>query len=426
MPAEYTFRRYLHQFERKDGKKMKTEWKKYIKAGTTVFVLFLLMYYWARIEQFGSIILYSLTPLFGGFLIAYIINIPMSFFERVIFPEKKIKPWMLKIKRPVCIVLSVLALLALIFLVTTLIVPELVLCVELIADELPPIIEGVYENLDNKYGISETFKDKIADSLGGSINWESAVEKAIDFVINGLGGAIGSVFTVISSVFSTIFLSFVSMVFALYLLAGKEKLCKQLNILMQTCVNARVNKALYNVSSVANQSFRMFIVGQCMEAVILGVLCMIGMLIFRFPYATMIGTLVGFTALIPVAGAYIGAAIGAFMVFTSDSFIKAVLFIVFIVVLQQIEGNLIYPKVVGASIGLPGIWVLAAITVGGAFFGIPGMLISVPVFATAYKLIRSGVAAKKEKMEVRENLDSQENLDSVAIGEALKGLEETQ
>ena len=376
---------------------MKTEWKKYIKAGVTVFILFLLMYYWTRIEQLGSVFLYSIAPLLGGFLIAYIINIPMNFFERIIFPEKKIKPWMNKIKRPLCIVLSVLSLVALIFLVATLIIPELVMCVELLADELPPIIEQMYKNLDNQFGISDAFEQKFEESLGGSIDWESTVEKALDFVVNGLGGVMGSVVTIISSVFTTIFSVFVSMVFAVYLLVGKEKLCRQLNTLMQTFVNTKANKVLYNILSVANQSFHMFIVGQCMEAVILGVLCIIGLLVFGFPYATMIGTLVGFTALIPVAGAYIGAAIGAFMVFTADSFVKAMLFIVFIVVLQQIEGNLIYPKVVGSSIGLPAIWVLAAITVGGAFFGILGMLISVPVFATVYKLVKNGVAAKNQK-----------------------------
>lgn len=142
------------------------------------------------------------------------------------------------------------------------------------------------------------------------------------------------------------------------------------------------------VFCVVDDCFHRFIVGQCTEAVILGLLCMIGMNIFGFPYATMIGTLIGFTALIPIAGAYIGAAVGAFMVFTADSFLKAVLFVVFIVILQQLEGNLIYPKVVGASIGLPGIWVLAAITIGGAIGGIFGMLLGVPIAASIYKLVR--------------------------------------
>ena len=131
-------------------------------------------------------------------------------------------------------------------------------------------------------------------------------------------------------------------------------------------------------------------VGQCTEAVILGLLCMGGMMLFRFPYASMVGTLVGFTALIPVAGAYIGAGVGAFMIFTSSP-LQALLFLIFIGILQQLEGNLIYPKVVGSSIGLPGIWVLAAVTVGGGVLGIGGMLLAVPLTATLYQMLRSDV-----------------------------------
>ena len=136
---------------------------------------------------------------------------------------------------------------------------------------------------------------------------------------------------------------------------------------------------------VLNQSFHSFIVGQCTEAVILGLLCMGGMLLLRLPYAAMIGCLVGFTALIPIAGAYIGAVVGAFMIFTVSP-VKAVIFIVFLVALQQLEGNLIYPRVVGSSIGLPGVWVLAAVTVGGGVLGIGGMLLGVPIAAAIYQL----------------------------------------
>ena len=139
---------------------------------------------------------------------------------------------------------------------------------------------------------------------------------------------------------------------------------------------------------VASDTFSSFIVGQCTEAVILGVLCIIGMSIFRFPHAVMIGTLVGATALIPIIGAYVGAIVGAIMVLTQGGFIQMLLFIVFIVVLQQIEGNLIYPKVVGTSVGLPGIWVLAAVTIGGSLHGVFGMLIGVPLAATIYRLLR--------------------------------------
>ena len=152
-----------------------------------------------------------------------------------------------------------------------------------------------------------------------------------------------------------------------------------------------------------NGCFRRFLVGQCTEAVILGLLCMAGMLLFRFPYATMVGALIGFTALIPVAGAYIGAGVGAFMIFTVSP-VKALLFLVFIVVLQQLEGNLIYPKVVGSSIGLPGIWVLAAVTVGGGILGIFGMLLAVPLAAACYQMVREDV--RKRTASLPEDIPS--------------------
>ena len=149
---------------------------------------------------------------------------------------------------------------------------------------------------------------------------------------------------------------------------------------------------------IANDCFHKFIVGQCTEAVILGSLCMVGMLVLRLPYAPMIGALVAFTALIPIVGAFIGAGVGAFLILmVSPS--KAVIFLVFIIVLQQIEGNLIYPRVVGSSMGLPGIWVLAAVTVGGGVMGIPGMMIGVPLMAVIYKLVKENInEAKFEKL----------------------------
>ena len=162
---------------------------------------------------------------------------------------------------------------------------------------------------------------------------------------------------------------------------------------MKTYLGETALNRLVYVSRTVDNSFHSFIVGQCLDAVILGALCIIGMTVFRFPYAMMIGCLVGFTALIPIAGAYIGAAVGAFMIFTVNP-LQALLFVVFLVVLQQLEGNLIYPKIVGASIGLPGIYVLAAITVGGGVMGIPGMLLGVPVTAALYQMLKANMAKR--------------------------------
>lgn len=158
------------------------------------------------------------------------------------------------------------------------------------------------------------------------------------------------------------------------------------------------NKITY-VLSIMNDCFRKYIVGQCTEAVILGLLCIIGMLILQLPYATMIGALIALTALIPVAGAYIGAVVGAFMILTVSP-IKALFFLIFLVVLQQLEGNIIYPKVVGSSLGLPGIWVLAAITVGGGIMGIFGMLIGVPIVAAIYRIVKNDVNKSADPAEL--------------------------
>jgi predicted PurR-regulated permease PerM len=202
-----------------------------------------------------------------------------------------------------------------------------------------------------------------------------------------LAGVVGEAFDIL-----------LGLVISIYLLSGKEKIASQIIRFEKCYIKLSGRKKFNHIVSTLKDSFENFIVGQCKEAIVLGVLCTLGMWIFRFPYATMIGALIGFTALIPVAGAYIGGAVGAIMILT-ESPVKALLFIVFLIVLQQIEGNLIYPKVVGESIGLPGFYVLAAATIGGGVMGIPGMLIGVPLAAAAYKLIGEDI---EEKLTAKE------------------------
>ena len=197
-----------------------------------------------------------------------------------------------------------------------------------------------------------------------------------------------STVNIVSGIGSGVVSFFIALVFGIYVLAYKEKLSYQVHKIIRSYLKPKAENVIYYICHVASETFSNFIVGQCTEAVILGTLCIIGMSIFRFPYAVMIGTLVGATALIPIIGAYVGAIVGAIMVMTQGGPIQALLFIVFIIVLQQIEGNLIYPKVVGSSVGLPGIWVLAAVTIGGSMNGIFGMLLSVPLAATLYRLLK--------------------------------------
>jgi predicted PurR-regulated permease PerM len=211
--------------------------------------------------------------------------------------------------------------------------------------------------------------------------------------MTGVGGAAKVAVTAVSSVFSTVVTMFLAIVFAIYLLAGKEKLGAQFVRLSRTYLGEKVTSRVLYILRVLDDSFHSFIVGQCTEALILGAMCFLGMMIFGFSNALTISIMVGFTALIPIAGAYIAAVVGAFMLFV-ESPLSALLFLVFLVVLQQIEGNLIFPRVVGESIGLPGVWVLAAVTVGGGVMGIPGMLIGVPLASAVYRLVERDVRAR--------------------------------
>ena len=187
----------------------------------------------------------------------------------------------------------------------------------------------------------------------------------------------------------------VGVIFAIYLLSAKERLANQADRIMRAYLKPPVRKKILYVAGVVHETFSNFIVGQCAEAVVIGSLCTLGMFALRLPYAVMTGVVIGVTALIPVVGAYLGAAVGAFMVFTVNP-VQSVMFLAFLVLLQQIEGNLIYPRVVGSSIGLPGIWVLAAVTVGGGILGIGGMLLGVPLAASAYKLLGAAVGKRLE------------------------------
>ena len=325
-------------------------------------------------------------------MIAYILNILMGFYERKL-PDLG-KPGTTKLRRPLCMLLAFLTLALVVVLLFSMIIPELINCLQLILEKLPGALRTAYTWMDENFNISAYLTDQNIISTLENLNIQETAKKIVTALMSGVGGAMGSIVSGVSSVVSAIATAFIALVFSIYLLLGKETLAAQITRLVKTYLgDSALNKLLY-VSRTVDNSFHSFIVGQCLDAVILGALCIIGMTIFRFPYAMMIGCLVGFTALIPIAGAYIGAAVGAFMIFTVNP-LQALLFVVFLVVLQQLEGNLIYPKIVGASIGLPGIYVLAAITVGGGVMGIPGMLLGVPVTAAAYQLIKNNMAAKE-------------------------------
>lgn len=362
--------------------------KKIIRIGFTAFLFYLVIYYWSVISGFLGLAVSASIPLFLGIAIAYIINILMCFYERFFFP--KAKRDIRTIRRFSCIILSLATIVLIVATVVTIVIPEFLSSIELLVKEVPVVLNKAYVWIINNEEI-KPYLDPA--TINAQVDWQGMVKNIIDVVVTGAGGVMNSAINLATSLFSLATQLLIGFIFAMYLLFNKERIMEQLNKLLKVYTKEKFRDRLMYVSVVANDTFKSFIVGQCTEAVILGFLCSIGMMIFRFPYAGMTGAVVGMTALIPVAGAYIGAAVGAFMICTINP-MQAVFFIIYLIILQQLEGNLIYPKVVGTSIGLPGMWVLAAVTIGGGILGIAGMLLGVPCAAVVYKLLREDVNSK--------------------------------
>ncbi len=365
------------------------EKKKYIRLGIAALAVFLIIYYWSAISDALSLGIAAAMPLLVGVVMAYVINILMCFYEKYYFPKSK-KEFAKKSRRGVCIILSIVTVAAILAAVMIIVIPEFISSIELLIKEVPGVLNKAYLWVIN----NEEIKPYLDPSAYNTqIDWQGMIKDVINVIVAGAGGVMNSAFNIASSLFSFAAQALIGFIFSMYLLLNKEKVLKQFDKLFIVYMKETWRNKLEYFFGVANDTFKSYIVGQCTEAVILGALCAVGMMIFQFPYAGMTGAVIGVTALIPVAGAYIGAIVGAFMICTVSP-MKAVLFVVYIVILQQLEGNLIYPKVVGTSIGLPGMWVLAAVTIGGGILGIPGMLFGVPLAATAYKLLRADVNKK--------------------------------
>jgi len=359
-------------------------WKTCLRVGISIFVLYLCISYLGFVQNTLSMLFNAVLPLLVGCAIAYLINIPMSFYEKIYFPNTKNK-LLNKSRRPVCMLLAFLSFTLIIAFIIGLILPQFISCVQVIIAKIPDAMQYTLAAVKK----IDMIPDSLINTLSG-IDWNSQIGDIISTLTSGIGSVMDIALTTIMSVFSGIVTTIVSIIFAIYILSSKNKLKNQITKLMKRYLKENVCAKINHFLSVLNDCFHNYIVGQCTEAVIIGALCTLGMMILRLPYATMIGALVAFTALIPVAGAYIGAIVGAFIIVTISP-VKALIFLVFIVILQHIEGNLIYPKVVGSSIGLPGIWVLAAVTIGGGVFGVVGMLLAVPIAACIYKLIGEDV-----------------------------------
>lgn len=354
--------------------------KTIFQAGAAIFLLFLCIHYWEAFTGLISLVFQAALPLITGCIIAYVVNILMSFYEKHYSTKNK---WLVKAARPICMIGAFLSVILVITAVILLVVPELISCIRVLLAEVPPTLNQLTTALSQTELFSENF---IGDFI--NIDWQSLFDKIAQLLSRGLSDTVNIAANIISSVVSVTVNLLIGIIFAIYLLLGKNRLIAQSNRILKHYLRPSWNGKIHYVLAIVNDCFHRYIVGQCMEAVILGVLCAAGMMLFGFPYAAMTGAVIGVTALIPIAGAYIGGAVG-FLLILTESPLKAALFLVYLVVLQQLEGNLIYPRVVGSSIGLPGLWVLAAITIGGGVCGIPGMLFGVPLAAVLYQLLKN-------------------------------------
>lgn len=330
------------------------------------------------------------SPLILGCIIAYVLNILVSKIEKIpVF--MKPDTILYRIRRPVSILCSLGIIILIIVLIILIVIPQLIQAISVLLLEIPTAVT----QLTDWISASERDLPALRNFLGSlDVNWPDLLKNIAAHITRTLSDLFSSTIFILSSIGSMVLNFVVALIFSLYILSGKERLMQQIRSVARTYIKEKYYHKIAAVTKTAHETFSRFIIGQCTEAVIIGILCTIGMFILRFPYASMIGTLVGATALLPVVGAYLGAFVGAFMIFTVAP-LKAIGFLIFIVILQQVEGNFIYPKVVGSSVGLPGIWVLAAVTIGGGINGITGMLLAVPVTATLYRLLQNDVRKRK-------------------------------
>ena len=344
------------------------------------------------------VLLGFLFPFIIGFGIAFILKIPMKLIEqkllgRVLKQEKKTAQ---KLARPVSLVLSICFVICIIVIVMLVVVPELGATFVNIAKKIEENIPVFQKWIDNVFGNNPEVV-KWAQSL--DIEPGKIIDSVLGVLKNGVNNIVSSTVSITIGLLTTAMNVSIGFVFACYVLLQKEKLLQQIKKAMYAMFPEKPVRYLAHVWNLANRIFSSFITGQCIEAVILGSMFFVSMTILHFPYAMLVGVLISFTALIPLFGGIIGCWVAFFLILMISP-VKAVLFLGLFLILQQIEGNLIYPHVVGGSVGLPSIWVLVAVTLGGSLMGIAGMLIFIPTVSVIYTLFREWVYARLEKKQL--------------------------
>lgn len=376
------------------------------------------------IKRLIALALGLLQPFLIGGVIAFVVNVPMRALENACF----IKPYQKRLaaqaaakpagkgstvpakptiwyraKRPLSLILSLLLVIGIIGVGTLIVVPETVSSFSSIVNNLrnfPLMLNQWAQELMDWMPQAAVWLEELNLNLDlTSIDWREIITQVVNFLQNGAGNVLNTTFTVASGIFNGIVTGFLAIVFSFYLLMNKEKLGSQTKQLLYALLKEPHADYLVRVGQMTNRTFSKFLSGQCVEAVILATLFFVSMSILRFPYAMIISTLIAFTALIPIFGAFIGCVVGAFLILLVDP-VRAFWFVVLFLFLQQFEGNIIYPRVVGSSVGLPSMWVLVAVTLGGSMMGVLGMLVYIPMFSVLYRLIREAVSDRLKTKQV--------------------------
>lgn len=339
-----------------------------------------------------------LTPFILGGAIAFVLNVPMNFVQRHLFKEERIRNRKVsqKLARPVSMVLVLIAVFGIVAIVMFILIPRLGETFANLGRSIQAFIPQLQEWAARLFNDNKEIMDTVNNL---EFDWNKIMDTGINFFKSGAGSVVDSTITAAKSIVSGLTTFFIAFVFAIYILLQKEKLGVQAKKVLFAFVRRGRAEATVEVLSLTYNTFSSFLTGQCVEAVILGSMFAVSMTILKLPYALLVGMLIAFTALIPIFGAFIGCGVGAFLIFMVDP-MKALIFVVLFLVLQQIEGNLIYPHVVGNSVGLPSIWVLAAVSIGGSLMGVVGMLIFIPIVSVVYALFREIVYLKLKKNQI--------------------------
>lgn len=332
----------------------------------------------------------TIFPFVLGLGIAFILNVPMRFFEHMFEKKCKKDSFLYRKKRILSFILTLFFVFGIICLVAFLVIPQLTITVTQVIDQIPKFNKEVTK----LFAKIQKEVPQLQNTIGSLEQVWDVIGKALSkLTTNQIANMFSSTVGIIGGVVSGIVTFFIAFVFSVYVLFQKETLSEQCKKFLYALFPLKAADRTIKLARMSDETFSNFLVGQCLEAVILGMMFVISMAIFGLPYNVMIGVLIGVMALVPIVGAFVGCFVGAFLILMVDP-MQAVFFIILFLVLQQIEGNLIYPYVVGNSVGLPSIWVLAAVTVGGNLFGVAGMIIGIPLVSVLYSLLSRYINVK--------------------------------